>query len=660
MMQCVDKAIAQNKIALIEGGTGIGKTFGYLIPAILKQTHGLKIIIATATISLQEQLLHKDISALEQLLGLKVNAKMAKGRRRYVCHRQLNDYHFQSTQGELFMFGIDDKPPVSDEKDKTQVTRLQRDLTAGTWDGDRDNLTEVVKDSLWSRLTLDASRCTNSKCAFFHRCAFFKARKELAFADIIITNHDLLLSDLKLGSGVLLPALEQSIIVIDEAHHLPAKALDHFSAKIDLMGFVRMLEALQKNLNMVKDVSRLDEHLMVDLASLVALQKQQMMTLFDFLANQYRAYEKDGHWTLFALPDALSEQLSPLLVTATKLLHGIGRIKRTLSKSEHDASDHLLQQLSLWGFMEELVSQCVSTLQMYLTVPDQDTAPIAKWIQARSFSPGHARKVVDYALHATVVSAAKSLTEALWAKRTNAVVLCSATLRALGKFDNFINQVGLTGVHKMMTYHVPSPFPYEKSRVVIPKMQYTPEGAMAKQHAEDVTKKLAKLLGLDKAGTLVLFTSKWMMESVYATLPASISNHILKQGGLSKYQLLIKHKGLIDSGEQSIIFGLESFAQGVDLPGQYCNHVIITKLPFKVPTTPIEKTRARWLEQTGKNPFMLHALPDASIRLTQYVGRLVRCVSDVGKVTILDRRILTKFYGKFLLQNLPNFTQEIE
>ena len=661
MMHVVDKAINQNKIALIEGGTGIGKTFAYLIPAILKQTDGRKIIVSTATISLQEQLLNKDIQELERILGIKVNAKIAKGRRRYVCLNKLNEYHFQGKQGELAMFGIEDKPQAKETKDKAEVKRLQEDIATGAWNGDRDSLNRALTDTLWGQLTVDASRCTNNKCRFFRQCAFFRARKELAFADIIITNHDLLLSDLRLGSGALLPALEESIYIIDEAHHFPHKAVEHFSANTDLIGFTRVLEAVEKNLNAVAHFVNLDGQINEEIAFIITPLKQQVVGLFEFLESQFSGYAKDNHWTLFSPPDALTEQLVPMSEAAAKLSHLVGTIKRKISRTDDEnIADQLEHLLSAWGFLDEKVHQFKDTLTMLLAPQILDEAPTAKWISERTFTHANTPKVVDYVLNATVTSATQPLKEALWEKRANAVILCSATLRSLGKFDNFVSQSGLLGNKGLSVHYFPSPFPYEKSHFIVPKMQYTPEGAMSKLHVEDVIQKLPGILGKDKAGTLVLFTSKWMMEAVYAKLPETIHSHVLKQGALSKYQLLLKHKAFVDKGLKSIIFGLESFAQGVDLPGKYCNHVIITKLPFKVPTTPIEKTRANWLEQTGKNPFMLHALPEASIRLTQYVGRLIRCASDVGKITILDRRIVSKFYGKFLLNNLPAFTKVIE
>jgi len=662
MIDVANKTFDRSNISVVEGGTGIGKTFAYLIPAMLKQPDGLKIIISTATISLQEQLLTKDIRALEQILGVTINAKIAKGRRRYVCHSKLNQFHLYGNQGELFMFGVEEnEAPSTDTKEHTKVQSLQNKLSHGTWNGQRDSLTEAIDDSLWSKLTVDASRCTNSKCSFFQQCAFFKAKKDLAFADIIITNHDLLLSDLRLGSGALLPPLDDSIYIIDEAHHLANKAVEHFSANTDLIGFTRVLETVEKTLKSAGQIARLDEVISEDIHFICTELKQQLVALFSFFEAHFSGYVKDNHWTLFELPHVLREHLTPMHNLALKLSHLVSTVKRKVAHAEEEALSAPLESIvSAWGFLEEKVKQFADALTMMLDTPLADQAPMARWISERTFGQGSQAKVVDYTLNATVTSAAKSLQEAFWHKRTHAILLCSATLRSLGKFDNFISQTGLLGIKGVTMHHFPSPFPYEKSHFIVPKMQHTPEGAMAKQYLQDVVAKLPSIVADDTAGTLVLFTSKWMLDSVYTQAPANLKTRILRQGAYSKHTLLKKHKTLIDKGKKSIIFGLESFAQGIDLPGKYCNHVVITKLPFSVPTTPIEKTRAKWLEQNGKNPFMLHALPEASMRLTQYVGRLIRSSSDVGKVTLLDRRIITKFYGKFLLKNLPAFTQLIE
>jgi ATP-dependent DNA helicase DinG len=193
----------------------------------------------------------------------------------------------------------------------------------------------------------------------------------------------------------------------------------------------------------------------------------------------------------------------------------------------------------------------------------------------------------------------------------------------------------------------------------VPLLKTLPEGEKSDAYIEEVLKVLPEVLKDEKHGALVLFTSKTMMEKVFEGLDKKWQKQVMIQGTQPKHHMIDTHKRLVDDGHVSIIFGLQSFAEGVDLPGDYCRHVVITKLPFTVPSTPIEKTRVDWLEAQGRNAFMEHTLPEASIRLTQYVGRLIRTHTDTGRITILDRRVVLRRYGKQLLDNLPKFSRLI-
>jgi len=239
------------------------------------------------------------------------------------------------------------------------------------------------------------------------------------------------------------------------------------------------------------------------------------------------------------------------------------------------------------------------------------------------------------------------------------VVLCSATIRALGKFDDFRRKTGLHDIPDYVENAVASCFDYKKSVLYIPSMQHEPAGLNQDAHRKEAIDLLPKLI-LSTAGTLVLFTSRSAMETTYEAMPDAYAKDILMQKQHNKNKLIQMHKKRIRLGKRSIIFGLTSFGEGLDLPADFCQHVIIHKLPFAVPSTPIELTRNEWLKSNRLNPFMLSSLPRASIRLTQYVGRLIRQESDIGVVSILDKRIYSKQYGSFLLENLPDFQQLID
>ena len=203
---------------------------------------------------------------------------------------------------------------------------------------------------------------------------------------------------------------------------------------------------------------------------------------------------------------------------------------------------------------------------------------------------------------------------------------------------------------------VPSPFNYEAGELIVPAMSSEPNNADA--HTEELIELIPEILAEDKGG-LVLFSSRRQMENVFEGLPLKWQRIVLCQNDYSKQELLRRHKEQIDKGEQSVLFGLASFAEGVDLPGDYCSHVVIAKIPFSVPDQPVESALSEWIEMRGGNPFMDISVPDASLRLVQASGRLLRTESDRGKVTLLDRRIVSKRYGRALLDSLPPFRRSL-
>jgi ATP-dependent DNA helicase DinG len=250
--------------------------------------------------------------------------------------------------------------------------------------------------------------------------------------------------------------------------------------------------------------------------------------------------------------------------------------------------------------------------------------------------------------------AAGTLATHLWSSCAGALVT-SATLTALGRFDRFSMRAGVPAEATRTV--VPSPFDYASAGVLsVPPMRAEPTDA--EQHTAMLVEMLPELL--DPAeGSLVLFSSRRQMEQVYEGLEADWRARILMQDQLSKQEILRRHRERIDSGEGSVIFGLASFAEGVDLPGAYCRHVVIAKIPFAVPDEPVESALSEWIESRGGNPFMELSVPDAAVKLVQASGRLLRSESDTGRVTLLDKRVVSRRYGRAILDSLPPFRREI-
>jgi ATP-dependent DNA helicase DinG len=251
------------------------------------------------------------------------------------------------------------------------------------------------------------------------------------------------------------------------------------------------------------------------------------------------------------------------------------------------------------------------------------------------------------------VLAAAALADRLWSE-CFAAVLTSATLTALGRFDFLQQHCGLPG---STVYHrIASPFTYhEAAKLRIPRKGFDPSDNAA--HTQAISELLPRLLTA-KSGALVLFSSRRQMLDVLGLLPSAFRQQVLCQDDFSKQELLKLHKQTVDRGQTSVIFGLASLAEGIDLPGAYCTHVVIAKIPFPVPTDPVDATLGEWVKEQGRNPFQEISVPEAALRLIQASGRLLRQESDTGTITILDERLVTKFYGKAILDSLPPYQRE--
>jgi ATP-dependent DNA helicase DinG len=262
---------------------------------------------------------------------------------------------------------------------------------------------------------------------------------------------------------------------------------------------------------------------------------------------------------------------------------------------------------------------------------------------------------LDFEISSSPILAAKTLSAYLW-NRCHAAVVTSATLTALGKFDRFMMRSGVP--EDTCFAVVPSPFDFSTAgELVVPAMSCDPSDAEA--HTAALIDLLPQILH-NKEGSLVLFSSRRQMEQVFEGIDLGWQQRIIMQGKYPKHEILRQHKQAVDEGDGSVIFGLASFAEGVDLPGVYCSHVVIAKIPFAVPDQPVESALAEWIESRGGNPFMDITVPDAALKLVQASGRLLRTESDRGQVTLLDRRVVSKRYGQAMLDSLPPFKRKID
>lgn len=313
------------------------------------------------------------------------------------------------------------------------------------------------------------------------------------------------------------------------------------------------------------------------------------------------------------------------------------------------ADDNAKHKMAI-GDLKNRLENLLDALQRFSapTRKGDSTVPVARWVNIKRDNKS------EVIIHSSPVHAGEHLNRELW-QEAHGVIITSATLRTMGNFDAYLNEAGLE--KDTPTLLAKSPFDYENNGVLfVPKMRSTPKNAEA--HTNELIELLPKLV-LRRKGCLVLFSSRKQMTEVCAGMPEDVKECILMQTTMPKSEIVSRHKLRIDRGEPSIIFGMASFSEGVDLPGDYCDNVIIAKLPFSVPSDPVSQTMTEWMEKAGRNTFEEITVPQACIKLIQAVGRLIRTESDTGAVTILDSRIKNTRYGQSILDSLPPFRRVI-
>ncbi|MGP9497201.1 MULTISPECIES: ATP-dependent DNA helicase DinG [unclassified Halomonas] len=658
------KRTSDSHVCVLEAGTGTGKTLAYLIAALpIAKARGKRLVISTATVALQEQVLNQDLPALASHSGIAFRYALAKGRGRYVCVAKLDQV----------MEGAEPNPTLSLfeqslQTESSDFTVLATDMTdaygQGKWEGDRDNWPTTIDDAHWRRLTVDHRQCTGRRCGHFGACAFFRSRRDLENADVIVANHDLVLADLALGGGAILPDPADCIFVFDEGHHLPDKALSHFAHRFAVHGCVRWLNTLKSSLTDLNQALAVQPTIARLLASLPEAIHGLEPVLGDVFSVGHQLAGRpnglsDEENTLQSrfekgqVPDALREQAQQLLVmfaTLSRCLESISEILReSLDPDKQTGLDR--EQAESWLPLVALLhGRALEAHALWQAFSEQDAPnapPSARWL---TLSRVAGEPEIEFS--ASPVSAAHTLAKHLWG-RCHGAVVTSATLTALGRFERIQERAGLANRYRYQA--LPSPFDYANAVLRVPKEATDPGDRDAHENA--IAQFVTQLT--DKEAALVLFSSRAQLRAVEKSLPAAIRERVLAQDALPKRELIERHRAAVDKGKGSIIFGLASFAEGIDLPGDYLTHVVITRLPFSVPDDPVGATLAEWIESQGGNSFMRISVPDASIKLVQACGRLIRKESDQGVITLLDKRVITRRYGQALLDALPPFRREI-
>ncbi len=631
-----------DRIGLIEAGTGTGKSLAYLMATIpLALQTKKKLVIATATVALQEQLVNKDLPFFQKHSQLNFEFSLVKGRQRYVCIPKL---HQQIAQPDL-LSSFD--PP----KATAQLAELSQAWRNRQWLGDKDTLQEPLPEAIWQSIQADPYSCSKNQRAH-QQCPFHLARAEIEQSQVLVVNHALLLADLASGNAIL-PAPEDCIFVIDEAHHLPDVGRDFFAGAalltFDSQLWQEKLNKLQQQLqkllpqhSALRDCLKLQD-LTADFFSHIKplqhfLQKQ---TSWFGSGNTHRFM--DGH-----LPELFVRQAEPLTELSGKILTTVEKLFQALIEQQNDGKIRANQLSSLQQELSALEAKFSNQNQLWQawTVPQTPHVSQARWLEQNE------QGIFG---HACPLSVHFQLEDLLFAK-AHAVLLCSATLTSLNSFDSIKRELGLVEHAGLRTLQVSSPFAYaERGLIHIPALRHEPT---AEQFTSELIEVLPQYLQKE-AGNLVLFASYWQMEEVAKALRAE-GWSLLVQGEASRQALLDLHKMSIEGGKGSVLFGTQSFSEGLDLPGDLLTNLIITKLPFAVPTSPFEEAMAEAVTKRGGNPFLLLTVPATARKLVQACGRLLRKEQDHGRIVILDRRLVTKSYGKAMLAALPPFQRQID
>lgn len=645
-------------ICVVEAGTGTGKTVAYLIPAIpIAQALGKKLVVATATVNLQEQLILRDLPDIARHSGLRFTAALAKGRGRYVCLERL-DRHLRNTSVEAAELQLFEEELLSDDR-RALFAKMLGGLADGSWRGDRDSWSEELDDESWAQATTDHRACAGPRCGFFRQCPFYLAREALQDVDVIVANHDLVLADLALGGGVVLPAPEEAIYIFDEGHNLADKAIAHFRYSSRLQGTVRWLERLGGFVGTM--VQRL--HRPAELESPALEMAQSLPGLSERLAalrgrleqelefhaqGDGRARCRFAHGTV---PEALARESAEIADGFESMAGWLQRMSDAL-REVMDGKAEFAKAFEVQDWYPTLgshVSRAFAQFALWYDLAQAGPEPRARWVTRVEYDESS-----DLELSSCPLLASSILEESLWL-RCHAALVTSATLTALGRFDRLQMESGIPSGARMVRYA--SPFDYERLGVFqVPAMRSDPRDPPA--HDGELAELLPRLIDPNE-GTLVLFMSWRQLRSVLGQLPEAISSAALVQGDLPRHAMLEEHRARRDRGEGSAIFGLQSFSEGIDLEGHYLSHVIIAKLPFGVPDDPVAEGLSEWVEDQGRNAFYTLSVPDAALRLVQACGRLIRSEEDHGRVTLLDQRVVTKGYGRDIMNSLPPFRREL-
>jgi ATP-dependent DNA helicase DinG len=600
MAEVVDAAFQKHQHAVIEAGTGTGKTLAYLIPAIRS---GRRVVISTATKSLQEQLFNKDVPFLQKHFAPNLKAALMKGRNNFLCRQKVHQI-----EGQAVLRGIDEVDWFSQIKDWEKLTET----------GDRAELTFLPDDAeLWHRIDARSDLCTGQKCPEFGRCFITAMHQRAQEADLIIVNHHLFFADLAIRQddfGSILP--EYSAVVFDEAHEIEDVASDYFGRRVSSYQFEELVRDTEAMLRVLKvEASPLRKHLI--------RVREKARAFFENFP------EREGRFPFG--PTERKAFLERHASAFEDLSAAVKRIETELSAITPKPEEILT-----------LARRAAELRREFIFLLESEEKTYVYWYERRG------KGIV---LTATPIDVSEILREKLF-DQFDTVVLTSATLAVGGRFDFLKQRLGVLPAKETV---LPQEFDFHEQALL-----YIPQAMPDVRHetfSSRAAHEIVKLLEISQGRAFCLFTSYAQMRVVHEMVMGRVSFPTFMQGTAPRSTLLDRFRNT----PNAVLFATASFWQGVDVQGSQLSCVIIDKLPFAVPSDPIVAARVRALQEDGRNPFAEYQVPEAVLALKQGFGRLIRSKTDRGILAILDNRITRMQYGKIFLESLPDYakTQDI-
>lgn len=656
MAKNIQNAVNNNKKIIVEAGTGTGKTLAYLIPAIKWAiANKKKVIIATNTINLQEQLLLKDIPLAKSVIKDEFSYALVKGRTNYLCKRLFTELSLgKSVDIETFSMEA-----------REQIEYILK-WGNKTKTGDKAELPFEVYPDVWELVQSTTELCLGKKCPFRKECFHMKTRMKKMEADILISNHHVFFSDLNVRAEtdfdseyLILPRYD--MVIFDEAHNIESVARSYFSVEVSKISFTRLLHRIyQKKIKKKKEKSaltRVEE----------TIDEKYLEKTGDYL--ELLKSMKSEIYNLQTIGDEYFDEIRKMFETNTE-----APIRKSLNSFEMTKSNFLENLRAKKEFFQAKLAEFLNLMMAFNNVIDEekDKNPevinfnnhlkiFKKYIDSFKFINNFSdadyvywldinSKRTNVVLTATPLNIAQKLSSVLY-ENLNRLVFASATIMANGNFEYFKKSLGLDE-EECLECFIESPFDYENQMsVYIPADIQDSENLNA--FVTDASKFILDILKKTKGKAFILFTSYTMLNQIYYSIVNKLKNsnfEIFLHGEKPRSQLIKEFK----EAKNPVLFGTTSFWEGVDVQGENLSNVIITKLPFLVPTDPIVAAISKKIEETGGNSFLDFQLPEAIIKFKQGVGRLIRKKTDRGNVFILDSRVIKKKYGSAFIKALPS------